>query len=180
MLLILVVIIYWFATIGIWSRFLLTYSVPGGSKMYFIELLGYFPLWTLLIYCTHRLAHSIPALWHFHQAHHAVSYDGKWEFSWWNLIGWFNDWRSTLDQWLTEIIPTILYILLFHDAWPIAVLYYIDSFLSEGITDHNPRIAVPGLAMGRYHLAHHADMTMNFDLYTHFWDWVFGTRHHVV
>lgn len=30
--------------------------------------------------------------------------------------------------------------------------------------------------MGRYHLRHHANLSVNFDQFTHFWDWVFGTK----
>ena len=145
--------------------------------MYPITLLGYFLLWTLVIYVMHRVAHKAPFLWYFHRHHHQVSYRGEWEFSWWNTLGWFNDWYSTIDQWLLEVIPTIALITAFPDAWPIGVYYYIDGFcLAEGITDHNPRICIPGLAMGRYHLRHHANLSVNFDQFTHFWDWVFGTK----
>ncbi len=145
---------------------------------YFFELCGYFLLWSLIIYWTHRSAHMIPFLWQFHHAHHQVAYNGELEFSWWNVIGWFNDWPSTLDQWITEIIPMIVFVLVFPDAWPIAVLYYIDGFiLAEGLTDHNPRLEIPGLSMGRYHLKHHANPNVNFDLYFHFWDQLFGTHY---
>ena len=75
-----------------------------------------------------------------------------------------------------EIIPTVLLVIVFPDAWPLAVYYYIDGFcLAEGITDHNPRLCIPGISWGRYHLRHHANLKVNFDQFTHFWDWVFGT-----
>ena len=129
-----------------------------------------------MIYTMHRAAHQVPILWYLHRGHHKVQYRGDWEFSWWNLLGWFNDWRSTLDQWIIEVIPTGLLVVIFPESWPIAVYYYIDGFvLAEGITDHNPRICIPGLAMGRYHLRHHANLKVNFDQFTHFWDWIFGT-----
>lgn len=143
---------------------------------YGLDLVGYFLGWTFIAYWTHRAAHAFDFLWKFHREHHVVVYEGKFEFSWWNLVGWVNDWKSTLDDWLTEIIPLGLYIWIFPAAWPVVIYYYIDSSLSEGILDHNPRIDVPGLAMGRYHLAHHDDMRVNFDNYTRLWDWVFGTR----
>ncbi len=148
--------------------------------VYLFELAGYFFAWTLILYWTHRAAHRLEFLWRFHSAHHETHYDGSFEFSWWNLIGWFNDWRSTLDQWIVEIIPTAIFIAVFPAAWPLAVLYFVDNALAEGITDHNPRIRVPGLAMGRYHLVHHEDHGANLDVYTPFWDRVFGTYRHVV
>lgn len=142
-----------------------------------LEFLLLLLLWTMMIYWTHRLAHRLPCLWRFHSAHHAVEYKGEYEFSWWNLVGWFNDWKSTIDQWLTEIIPTTLFVLVFPQAWPILVIYYVDGFvLAEGLTDHNPRIDIPALSMGKYHLRHHADMSGNYDLYFRLWDKVFGTQ----
>ena len=144
--------------------------------VYVLTLAAYFLIWTLVIYWTHKAAHSFEWLWQFHQAHHEVEYNGELEFSWWNLVGWFNDWRSTLDQWITEVIPTGVFILIFPDAWPIAIFYYIDGFvLAEGLTDHNPRIDVPGLSMGRYHLLHHKNPNVNYDLYFRIWDRLFGT-----
>lgn len=144
--------------------------------VYGLELLGYFLLWTGLLYGLHCLAHRSAFLWRFHRAHHQVKYDGSFEFSWRNLIGFYNDWPSTIDQWLLEILPTLSLILLFPRAWPIGILYFIDNIFAEGITDHNPRIRPPFLAMGRYHLAHHRDPQVNLDGFTQFWDWVFGTR----
>ena len=44
----------------------------------------------------------------------SVRYAGDYEFSAWNLVGWFNDWRSTADQWITEILPLAIMIWI----WP--------------------------------------------------------------
>lgn len=147
-----------------------------GMFLYLLELGAYFLLWTGLLYGLHRLAHRWDVLWRWHQAHHAVVYAGANEFSWRNLVGFYNDWASTFDQWLLEILPTILFIALFPRAWPLGFLYLADNIFAEGITDHNPRICPPLLAMGRYHLAHHVDSRINFDGFTQFWDWVFATR----
>ena len=144
---------------------------------YLLRMTGYWIIWTLVMYLMHRAAHDIPALWYFHRWHHMVTYQGEWEFSWWNLVFWFNDWYSTVDQWIMEIIPTALFIYIFPETWPFGVYYYLDGVcLSEGITDHNPRICMPILSMGRYHLRHHANLGVNYDQFTHLWDWVFGTQ----
>lgn len=140
------------------------------------EHVGYFLAWTCILYWLHRAGHAFEPLRKLHRAQHGIAYDGKWEFEWGNLIGWFNDWRCTADQWLCEILPTAVFVLLFPDAWWIAVYYYFDGLaFSEGLIDHNPRIDIPFWSPGRYHLAHHADPTVNFDHYTWLWDWVFGT-----
>jgi len=144
--------------------------------LYLLRLAGYYLVWTFAIYILHRAAHHIPILWQFHRYHHMTSYKGQWEFSLWNLVLWFNDWHSTISQWILEVIPTIVLLVVSPEAWPIGLLYYIDGCcLSQGVTTHNPRICLPGLAMGRYHLRHHANLRVNYDQNTHFWDWVFGT-----
>ncbi len=148
---------------------------------YILNLTICFFLFTFIIYWTHRAAHSFSFLWKFHKSHHVVNYAGDCEFSWLNLIGWFGDWKATTDQWITEILPLLAIMVVWPQAWPIAVLYYIDGFiLAEGIVDHNPRINIPGLAMGRYHLIHHQDCSVNYDLYFRLWDTIFGTKRHVV
>ena len=147
---------------------------------YLAALTAYFFLFTFIVYWTHRASHTFSWLWYLHKGHHQVQYVGKWEFSWLNLIGWFNDWRATLDQWITEIIPLLIMIWFWPKAWPLAVLYYIDGFvLAEGLTDHNPRINIPGLAMGKYHLLHHQRPNVNYDHYFRLWDTVFGTKRNV-
>lgn len=151
------------------------------ALIYLVQLCLYFLLFSFVVYWTHRIAHNTKFLWYFHKAHHSILYAGDYEFSWWNLVGWFNDWQATVDQWVTEIIPLLIMIYIWPGAWPIAVLYYLDGFiLAEGITDHNPRINIPGLAMGRYHLMHHQNTTVNYDQYFRLWDTIFGTKRDVV
>lgn len=144
-----------------------------------LEFFGYFALWTGVLYCMHRLAHQVPWMWTLHRRHHHQIYDGSFEFSPWNLIGFYNDWPSTADQWLTEIGPSILFVILMPQSWPILVIYLIDNIFAEGITDHNPRLSLPLLSMGRYHLRHHTNPKVNFDGFTQLWDWIFRTRQYV-
>ncbi|WP_343564317.1 sterol desaturase family protein [Kiloniella sp. b19] len=148
--------------------------------IYLLELAGAFLVFTFVTYWTHRIAHCWKPLWYLHEAHHSVPYKGEYEFSLLNLVGWYNDWRSTLDVWVTEVLPMAGLVLLWPATWPLAVLFYIDNVLSEGLTDHNPRINIPGLAMGKYHIEHHKDMSVNFDGYFRLWDKVFGTQRNVV
>ncbi|WP_374650304.1 sterol desaturase family protein [Dongia sp.] len=143
------------------------------------EQLGYFLVWTGLLYGIHRLAHRWAPLWQLHRAHHEEVYDGSFEFAWTNLLFIYGSWRTTLDQWLCEIVPTIAFIAAVPRAWPLGILYLLDNIFAEGITDHNPRISPPLLAMGRYHLAHHKNSRVNFDGFTQFWDWVFRTRYQI-
>lgn len=144
-----------------------------------IELL-YFLAWTFFIYWIHRLVHMTPILKKIHGNHHAFINNNtspKWH---WNNLFLFNDNRaSTLDLWITEVIPTIIFCYITMQWW-ILVFYYIWASLIQETIEHNPAVDIyPILPSGSYHLIHHTDSTKNFGAFTVVWDILFKTSKHV-
>ena len=76
-----------------------------------MEYLLYFMTWTFMIYWLHRTYHSIPFCMKFHQDHHTQIIEGtgsnKWD--WRHVFIWIDTWNSTVDQWIMEVIPTIIF-----------------------------------------------------------------------
>ena len=135
-----------------------------------------FLLWTLLIYWMHRLAHALPAMNRFHMDHHKpVSYTPITGLHWKNAFLWFDTFESTADQWLTEVIPTILFAW-FTGHWWIAVFYYVwAAFIQEAI-EHNPKFDFyPYITSGKWHLIHHEHPDKNYGVFLPIWDMMFGT-----
>lgn len=154
----------------------------------FLDYVFCFLLWTLASYALHRLAHvksPYNPLFKIHLAHHKAeygkekNYDFKWP-GWRSFVLWFGDLQSTLDVWITLIIPAIVVSILFtqtHFTVLIGVYLY-EVFLSEHNLDHNPEITGPitrVLAIGQYHLTHHHYPKYNYGLYLTLWDIVFIT-----
>lgn len=132
-----------------------------------------------MLYWIHRCAHRIPLIKKHHFNHHRTinkniknSTLNKWQ---WNNLVLFNDnWPSTVDLWLTEVIPTLIFSLITGQWW-ISVLYYFwAAFIQEPI-EHNPKVNLPILTSGRWHLVHHKLPNKNFGLFFSVWDIVFGT-----
>lgn len=88
----------------------------------------------------------------------------------------FNDtWMSTLDLWITEVIPTLIFSLV-TGYWWISVFYYLWAAFVQEIIEHNPKFDVfPLLTSGRWHLIHHHNTSVNYGLFTPVWDIAFGT-----
>ena len=134
----------------------------------------YFFLWTLLLYWMHRLCHIIPYLKEIHWHHHKYVTDQQPKWMWQNIFLFSDDWMSTLDIIVTEIIPTLVFCY-FTGQWWIFVWYYIwTAFIQEWI-EHNPKIDVWPLSAGQTHLVHHKNWRRNYSLFFPIWDVVFGT-----
>jgi sterol desaturase/sphingolipid hydroxylase (fatty acid hydroxylase superfamily) len=146
-----------------------------------IELIFYFFLWTFLLYWVHRIAHVTPIIQNFHRDHHKfISVNTKGnikpnDWHWSNLFLFNDNWNSTIDLWLTEVIPTLLYSWV-TGAWWISIFYYIwAAFIQERI-EHNPNFDIyPLLTSGRCHLVHHSIPNKNYGLFFSMWDKAFGT-----
>ena len=98
--------------------------------IYIIE----FFIWTLCLYIIHRLIHYTSILRRIHYDHHRHIYlnnNSKWH---WNNLFLFNDtWTSTLDLWITEVIPTLIFSYITGN-WCISIFYYIwASLIQESI-----------------------------------------------
>ena len=136
----------------------------------------YFILWLFLLYWIHRAVHKIPVLNKYHWDHHHyinTNNNSKWH---WNNLFLFNDTLdSTLDLWITEVLPTLLFSLITGQWW-ISIMYYCwAAFLQEPL-EHNPRLNLPLFTSGKWHLIHHKTPNKNFSLFFPIWDLVFNTE----
>ena len=132
--------------------------------------------WTLLLYWVHRAAHVLNFMKPFHDDHHNYIVDNK--GTTWNInnIFLFNDtWYSTVDLWLTEVIPTLVFAIT-TGAWWIAVFYWLwAAFFQENI-EHNLEFNYYPFTSGRWHLVHHQNPNKNYGLFFPVWDKVFRTE----
>ena len=139
----------------------------------------YFFLWTCMLYWIHRIGHKIPFVMHYHLVHHSFINknlkSGELNGWHWNNLFLFNDnIESTIDLWITEVTPTIVFALVTNQWW-ILVFYYIwAAFIQEPI-EHNPNINLPFILSGKRHLIHHKHSNKNYGLFFPIWDIVFRT-----
>ena len=146
-----------------------------------IDIIFHFLVWTLALYWIHRLGHKIEFINRFHRAHHKFISAGiknnKTPNDWhWSNLFLFNDnWNSTIDLWITEVIPTLAYSWITGQWW-ISVFYYTwAAFIQERI-EHNPTFDIhPFLTSGKWHLIHHKTPDRNYGLFFPIWDMSFGT-----
>ena len=135
-----------------------------------------FLLWTLCLYLVHRLAHVMPGVRHLHWDHHRYvnTHDTTWHC---NNLFLFNDtWKSTVDLWITEVIPTLLFSYV-TGAWWVSVFYYLWAALVQETIEHNKKFSIyPLLTSGQWHLIHHKNSKLNFGLFLPVWDIVFKTH----
>lgn len=137
--------------------------------------IGYFLLWTLLLYIIHRLAHVLPVFRYYHLDHHKVINLNEVKWEWNNLLLYNDTAKSTVDLWLTEVIPTIVFSYLTSQWW-ILIFYYVwAAFIQERI-EHNKNFNIPILTAGKWHLVHHKKGNYNYGLFFSIWDRLFRTN----
>lgn len=136
-----------------------------------------FFLWTLLLYIVHRLMHEIPILRNIHLDHHRYIIKNLGNTSWhWNNLFLYNDtWISTLDLWITEVVPTLIFSYITGHWWIFAFYYCWAAFIQE-IIEHNPKINWYPFTSGRWHLIHHRNFKKNYGLFHPVWDRIFQTE----
>lgn len=143
---------------------------------YILLQILYFLLWTLLLYFIHILAHKVPFLWHFHRDHHkqvAMNNVGKWR--WHNLFLYIDTFETTVDQWITEVIPTFVFSFI-TGAWWIFIGYYIWSATFQEVVEHNEKIDIyPYEVSGKWHMVHHTNPDKNYGIIIPIWDIIFNT-----
>jgi sterol desaturase/sphingolipid hydroxylase (fatty acid hydroxylase superfamily) len=132
--------------------------------------------WTFLFYLMHRAAHILPFMRKYHMDHHKqVTQQTVQGLNWKNFFLYFDSWESTCDQWLTEVIPTLLFCIVTNQWW-IAVFYYIWAGYIQEAIEHNDKINLyPFLTSGRWHLIHHDDPNKNYGVFFPIWDMLFKT-----
>jgi sterol desaturase/sphingolipid hydroxylase (fatty acid hydroxylase superfamily) len=140
----------------------------------------YFLSWTLFLYWIHRAGHKLPYVksWHWDHHSHILRYGSQgWH---WNNLFLFNDtWTSTLDLWITEVVPTIIFSWITGQWW-IFVFYYLWAAILQESLEHNKEINFPILTSGQWHLIHHRHPNKNYGLFFPLWDIVFNTNKRVV
>lgn len=137
----------------------------------------YFFLWTLMLYWIHRIGHSTPMIRSIHLHHHSFILSNHTIWHWSNLFLFNDDWTSTLDLWITEVVPTLLFSLV-TEQWWISVFYYVWAAFIQETIEHNTHVNFPVLTSGKWHLMHHRG-EVNYGLFTPLWDMIFGTYKHV-
>jgi len=136
-----------------------------------------FLLWTFVVYWCHRSAHMIPFMRKFHMDHHRqVTQATIQGLNWKNIFLFFDTWNSTVDQWLTEVIPTIIIAVVLQQWWLLAFYYVWAAFIQEAV-EHNDKINLyPFITSGRWHLIHHDTPTKNYGVFFPIWDIIFKTK----
>ena len=144
--------------------------------MIFITYLFYFMSWTFMLYWIHRLAHAnFAVITHYHREHHRFIHQHQPQWHWTNLLLYQDNWSSTIDVWLTEVVPTIIFCWLF-DCWFILAGFYLWSALVQEHIEHNPKFNLfPFSTSGQWHLVHHTKGAYNFGIFHPTWDLAFGT-----
>jgi len=143
------------------------------------ECIILFFIWTLVLYWIHRLGHVVPVIKQIHYVHHRTILKITPTWHWSNLFLYNDNWLSTIDLWITEVLPTLLFSYITGHWW-IMIFYYIWAALIQEIIEHNPNFNWPILSSGKKHLIHHGDSRVNFGLFTLFWDKIFGTYRSLV
>lgn len=144
--------------------------------MLLLESIFYFFLWTFFIYWIHRMCHSVCALSKFHKFHHRFVAKNSITWHWSNLLLFNDDWPSTIDYWITEVLPTIIFVLITQQWWLAIGFYLYAAFIQEWL-EHNPNFSIyPFYTSGKWHILHHIAPPCNFGIGTPFWDWVFKTN----
>jgi sterol desaturase/sphingolipid hydroxylase (fatty acid hydroxylase superfamily) len=144
--------------------------------MILLQGVFWFLTWTLMLYWIHRLAHSVPWLGRIHMHHHRFILTNpppRWRPH--NILIFQDNLGSTLDVWITEIIPTVIFCYL-TGAWWILIAFYIWSAFVQEEIEHNPNFdRYPLLTSGQWHLAHHFEGPCNYGIFVSVWDKMFGT-----
>lgn len=138
--------------------------------MYYIF---HFIVWTFVIYWCHRLAHIIPVIRDIHYDHHKFVNHNTVDWHWSNLFLFNDTWKSTVDLWITEVIPTII-VSLFVGWWLFIAYYLWAAFIQERI-EHNENFNWYPLTSGRWHMVHHRNASYNFGIFIPIWDIMFRT-----
>lgn len=148
--------------------------------MTLLEMLEYpvaFLAWTFCLYWIHRVGHKIRWVNKYHQDHHRyITKHGKSQWEWNNLLLYNDTWKSTVDLWITEVVPTIIFAAVTGHWW-IAMFYYVWAACLQEVVEHNPNFSIyPWLTSGRWHLIHHRHQKRNFGLFFPIWDILFKTH----
>ena len=139
-----------------------------------LSIVGYFLIWTLILYWIHRCTHNLHILTKYHRAHHLYIKNNHTKWSWTNIFFYMDNFKSSVDVLLTEVLPTLIFCLLF-GTWWIMVFYWVWAAFFQEIFEHKKDLNLPILTSGKWHMIHHAKPNKNYGLFIPVWDMVFGT-----
>jgi sterol desaturase/sphingolipid hydroxylase (fatty acid hydroxylase superfamily) len=110
-----------------------------------------------------------------HRDHH--KYIKQNETGWhWNNLFLINDtFLSTIDLWLTEVIPTVI-ICALTGQWWILILYYVWAAFFQENFEHNVNNDFYPFTAGKWHMMHHKNHNNNFGLFIPIWDKLYRTE----
>jgi sterol desaturase/sphingolipid hydroxylase (fatty acid hydroxylase superfamily) len=141
-----------------------------------IEPIFYFFLWTFILYWIHRLTHEIQGAIRLHRHHHDYVRKHIITWHWSNLFLYNDNWLSTFDLWVTEVVPTIIFSWITGQWW-ISIVFYLYAALIQERLEHNSKFNMyPIYVAGKWHMLHHTSYRCNYGIITPFWDWVFKTN----
>lgn len=143
--------------------------------MIVIEFGILFLIWTLMIYVNHRLAHILP-FYNLHDEHHRLVANGiEYQPNWKNYFLYLDNWKVTVDNWIIEVIPTLIFSYL-TGYWIFSIGHYIWTAFMQEYLEHNRYIDLYPLTTGKWHMNHHIEKNCNYGLFIPIWDKVFGTE----
>lgn len=141
-----------------------------------IECIFYLFLWTFILYWIHRVGHQITILSKLHRQHHKFVSENAITWHWSNIFLFNDNWPSTIDLWITEIIPTAIFVIITQQWWLGIGFYLYTAFVQEWLEHNDDFNFYPIYTAGKWHLLHHAQYQCNYGIGTPFWDWIFGTN----
>ena len=86
-----------------------------------------------------------------------------------------DDMKSTIDLWITDVVPTLVFCYLTGQWWIFLLYYFYAAFFQENV-EHSDKVNVPLISSGRWHLTHHKDSRYNYGFVFTFWDKLFKTE----
>lgn len=134
-----------------------------------------FLAWTFTLYWIHRIGHRSKWLMQFHGDHHRYALKNHIKWHWSNFFFFTDTRKSSIDLWLTEVIPTMIFSYV-TGAWWIFLFYYIWAAFLQEILEHNKNVNIPFWSSGMWHMEHHHNPNVNFGLFFPIWDVLFGTN----
>jgi hypothetical protein len=75
----------------------------------------------------HRVVHSSKILGYFHIQHHKVINSKETKWHWNNVLLYNDDIKSTIDLWITDVIPTLIFCYFTGQWWIFFVYYFFQS-----------------------------------------------------
>jgi lathosterol oxidase len=132
-------------------------------------------LWNLCLYSLHRITHITPVIKDLHRKHHIYVLTNPTGWHWNNVFLYNDNLEGTLDFWVTEVIPTIIFCAIFNCWWLFMFFWIWAAFFQENL-EHNNNINFPFFTFGKWHVEHHKNPKKNFGFFFPIWDKLFRTE----